>query len=194
MLKPIRNRIVEHVQVRAGDLVPHPHNYRRHSPEQRRTLAASYAEVGFARSLLGYRRSDGRIQLIDGHLRRDLEPNMLVTVELLDVNEEEARKLLLTIDPLAALADTDKDILARLTKITEADSEILNGFWRSLANGQEQLKMSSDLEEMPTGSPPAMVWLTIGIPLNKFGEVQHHVAALEEVADVAVQSSRQENR
>jgi hypothetical protein len=131
---PIRNRIVEHLQVRAGDLLPHPLNFRRHSTVQRRALAASYEEVGFARSLLGYRLPDGRIQLIDGHLRRDINPDMLVTVEVLDVTEEEARKLLLTIDPVVGLAETDTEALARLTEITPADSEVLRGFWQSLAN------------------------------------------------------------
>jgi hypothetical protein len=133
MKKPIRNRIVEHVQVRAGDLLPHPLNFRRHPEEQREALAASYEEVGFARSLLGYRLEDGRIQLIDGHLRRDLDPDMLVTVEVLDVGDEEARKLLLTIDPLAALAETDKEVLAQLAAVTEADAEVLNDFWKKLA-------------------------------------------------------------
>jgi ParB-like chromosome segregation protein Spo0J len=132
-MKPIRNRIIEHVQVRAADLVPHPFNWRRHSDEQRQALTASYEEVGFARSLLGYRLPDGKIQLIDGHLRRDLEPEMLVTVEVLDVNDEEARKLLLTIDPLAALATSDAEALARLAEITRADSALLNDLWQSLA-------------------------------------------------------------
>src|SRR4051812_37747345 len=109
MKKPIRNRIVDHVQVRAGDLLPHPLNFRRHPEAQRAALAASYGEVGFARSLLGYRTAEGKIQLIDGHLRRDLDPDMPVTVEVLDVTDEEARKLLLTIDPLAALAEADKE-------------------------------------------------------------------------------------
>jgi hypothetical protein len=129
-----RNRIVAHVQVRAGDLLPHPLNFRRHSAAQRQALAASFAEVGFARSLLGFRLSDGRIQLIDGHLRRDLAPDMLVTVELLDVTEEEARKLLLTIDPVAELAETDADALARLRDMTPADSQVLRDFWQSLAS------------------------------------------------------------
>jgi hypothetical protein len=47
------------------------------------------------------------LKLIDGHLRRDLDPDMEVEVEVLDVTEEEARALLLSIDPLAALADWD---------------------------------------------------------------------------------------
>src|SRR5947209_2415672 len=96
----IRNRIVGHETVRAGDLVPHPLNFRRHADEQRRALAASYDEIGFARSLLGFRLADGRIQLIDGHLRADFDPDMEVTVEILDVSVEAARKLLLTVDPI----------------------------------------------------------------------------------------------
>jgi hypothetical protein len=135
-MNPIRNRIVEHVQVRAGDLVPHPLNFRRHPPEQRAALTASYQEVGFARSLLGFRRPDGTIQLIDGHLRRDLDPEMVVTVEVVDVNEEEARKLLLTLDPLAALADSDNEVLTRLQQMTRADSKVLNDFWQTLAQQQ----------------------------------------------------------
>jgi len=137
MNKPIRNRIVEHVQVRAGDLLPHPHNFRQHPPGQQAALAASYDEVGFARSLLGYRLADGRIQLIDGHLRRELDPEMTVTVELLDVTEEEARKLLLTIDPLTALATTDDAALAKLREITAADSDVLNDLWQELAKDQK---------------------------------------------------------
>jgi hypothetical protein len=36
--------------------------------------------------------------------RRDFDPNMEVDVEILDVNDEKARGLLLSIDPLAELA------------------------------------------------------------------------------------------
>jgi hypothetical protein len=132
-MKPIRNRIVAHEVVRAGDLVPHPLNYRRHPAKQRAALAASYEEIGFARSLLGYRLPDGRIQLIDGHLRREIDPNMPVTVEVLDVTEEEARQLLLSIDPLAALAEMDEKIVRELAQMTRSDSQVLNDFWQGLA-------------------------------------------------------------
>lgn len=149
MKPPIRNRIVEHVQVRAGDLLPHPLNYRRHPAGQRAALAASYEEVGFARSLLGFRAAGGKIQLIDGHLRRDLDPDMLVTVEVLDVSEEEARKLLLTIDPLAALAEADQEALARLAAVTAADSPVLNDFWEQLAAAEKEATPPPADEETP---------------------------------------------
>jgi hypothetical protein len=144
MKKSIRNRIVEHIQVRAGDLVPHPLNYRRHSDTQRAALVASYDEVGFARSLLGYRLGDGRIQLIDGHLRRDLDPEMLVTVEVLDVTDEEARKLLLTLDPLAALAENDAEVLEQLKAGTQAESQALNDLWQSLLKEKPNLPTPED--------------------------------------------------
>jgi hypothetical protein len=137
MKKPIRNRIVEHVQARAGDLLPHPLNYRLHPDQHRAALAASYEEVGFARSLLGYRLPDGRIQLIDGHLRRDLDPDMVVTVEVLDVGDDEARKLLLTLDSLSTLAESDQPILEQLQAATKADSPVLAQLWRTLAEAEE---------------------------------------------------------
>jgi hypothetical protein len=148
-MKSIRNRIVEHVVVRAGDLVPHPLNYRRHPARQREALAASYEEIGFARSLLGYRLPDGRIQLIDGHLRRDLAPDLEVTVEVLDVTEEEARKLLLSIDPLAALAETDTAVVRELTALTQADAQILNDLWRRLAEQSEPPPLGEDVKPPP---------------------------------------------
>jgi hypothetical protein len=142
-----RNRIVGHVTVPARELVPHPLNFRRHPKAQRAALAASYAEVGFARSLLGYRREDGRIQLIDGHLRAEFDPDREVTVELLDVNEDEARKLLLTIDPLAALAETDAEIASQLAAATRAESEVLEALWQSLSEASQTCTEPWETEE-----------------------------------------------
>src|ERR1700724_3417509 len=111
---PIRNRIKGHRRVRAGELVPHELNWRLHPDVQRAALQALYRAVGFARSLLAYELPDGRLKLIDGHLRRDLDPDQEVEVEILDVTEEEARTLLLSIDPLAALADNQEQLQRRL--------------------------------------------------------------------------------
>ncbi len=130
---PIRNRIKSHRKVRAGDLVPHEWNFRFHPGNQRAALHASYREVGFARSLLAFELPDGRLKLIDGHLRRDLDPDMEVDVEILDVTEEEARKLLLTIDPLAVLAHTQEEIHERLQEITPIDDVDLQAVWQAQA-------------------------------------------------------------
>jgi hypothetical protein len=129
----IRNRIKEHRSVRAGDLVPHELNWRKHPASQRAALESIYKEVGFARSLLVYELPDGRLKVIDGHLRRDMNPDMRVNVEVLDVNEAEARKLLLSIDSLASLAETDRDVVNDLVAETPTDSPVLKELWGSLA-------------------------------------------------------------
>jgi len=133
---PIRNRIKEHRLVRAGDLAPHEHNWRNHPDSQREALKALYDEVGFARSLLAYELPDGRLKLIDGHLRRELDPDMLVDVEVLNVDDEEARKLLLSMDSLAGLAEADKEVVAQLREITRSDSQVLMDFWRSVSESE----------------------------------------------------------
>src|ERR1700746_1326815 len=116
-----RNRIKSHRRVRAGDLVPHEFNFRAHPDQQKAALAALYKSVGFARSLLAYELPDGRLKLIDGHLRRDMHPDKEVNVEVLDLNDEEARVLLLSLDPLAALAGRDEEVHAELARLTPSD-------------------------------------------------------------------------
>ena len=127
-----RNRIKAHRRIRAGDLVPHELNPRLHGEDQRAALAALYDEVGFARSLLAYELPDGRLKLIDGHLRQSMDPDMEVDVEVLDVDDAEARALLLSIDPLARLADYDAGKLDALRAVTDADSDALANLWRSI--------------------------------------------------------------
>ncbi len=118
MTSPIRNRIKGHRRVRAGDLVPHEWNFRLHPESQQAALQAIYQEAGFARSLLAYELPDGRLKLLDGHLRRDIDPDMEVDVEILNVTDAEARALLLSIDPLAALAETQEQVHRRLLELT----------------------------------------------------------------------------
>jgi hypothetical protein len=69
-------------------------------------------------------------------LRRDLDPDMEVEVEVLDVNEDEARALLLSIDPLAALAQMQEQLHRRLLEITPTDSEELAAAWRATAESR----------------------------------------------------------
>jgi hypothetical protein len=107
--------------------------YRFHPEGQRAALEALYLEVGFARSLLAYELPDGRLKLIEGHLRRDLTPDLEVDVEVLDVSDEEARALLLSIDPLAALAQTQQQLYDRLIELTPTPLPDLQAAWDAAA-------------------------------------------------------------
>jgi hypothetical protein len=151
-MSALRNRILRHVRVRAGDLVPHELNPRVHSDAQRRALQMLYEEIGFARSLLAYPLADGRLKLIDGHLRAAMTPDEEVEVEVLDVNDTEARALLLAIDPLAQLAGYDSDTLDRLRQSVETDSAAVKSLWETLEAASERTKRDlprSDQDALP---------------------------------------------
>lgn len=141
---PPRNRIVRHVRVRADSLVPHELNPRIHSDAQRAALAHLYQEIGFARSLLAYELPDGRLKLIDGHLRADMSPDHEVEVEVLDVTDAEARALLLAIDPLAQLAGYDAQMLEDLRAQAEKDSQAIKSLWELLEQSARQTKQTLD--------------------------------------------------
>ncbi len=136
----LKNRIVAHRRVRAADLRPHPRNFRTHAPAQRAALQAILAEVGLARSLVAYVAdadrplgADAPLTLIDGHLRQEQLHDAEVEVEILDVTDAEADKLLLTLDPLTQLADCDGEALDRLRERVETESNDLASLWASIS-------------------------------------------------------------
>ena len=112
---PIRDRVKELRRVRAGDLLPNPRNWRTHPQSQRDALVGVLREIGYADALLARETPDG-LMLVDGHLRAETTPEQEVPVLILDVTEEEADKILLTLDPLVAMAEANTDALEQLLR------------------------------------------------------------------------------
>jgi DNA modification methylase len=125
----IRDRIKDLRRVPAKSLRPSPKNWRTHPKAQQEALRGLLAEIGFADALLARELPDGTLELIDGHLRAETTPDMDVPVLVLDVNEEEAAKILLTLDPLAGMAEADdpklQELLEQVTFKSEAVAEML---------------------------------------------------------------------
>src|SRR4051794_41171813 len=117
----IRDRIKELRRVRAGTLRPNPRNWRLHPPAQQDALRGILAEVGYANALLARELADGSLMLIDGHLRAETTPEMIVPVLVLNVDDYEANKILLTHDPLAGMATISEEHLHSL--LTDVDTE-----------------------------------------------------------------------
>jgi DNA modification methylase len=132
--KTIRDRVVELVRVRAGDLQANPANWRRHPESQRAAIRGLLRQVGYADALLA-RRDVDHLVLIDGHLRQSLDPDQVVPVLVLDVDEREADLLLASLDPLAALATPDAPALSALLERVEASSAAVRSLLDGLGRG-----------------------------------------------------------
>ncbi|HEV8177811.1 MAG TPA: DNA modification methylase [Gemmatimonadales bacterium] len=147
----VRDRVIELRRVRAGDLQENPRNWRRHPERQRRALRALLKEVGFAAAILARERDDGCLEIVDGHLRRSMDPELVVPVLVLDVDEAEADKLLATLDPLASLALADPGPLAELLASIDTRSEELRRLLADLASGAGVEARSGlvDADEIP---------------------------------------------
>lgn len=129
----IRDRIKDFRRVKASDLVPNPRNWRTHPDHQRNALRGLLASVGFVDALIARELEDGRLMLIDGHLRAETAPDAEVPVLVLDVTEAEAGVILATLDPLASQAGADAALLESLLAEVESPNSAVAGLLADLA-------------------------------------------------------------
>jgi len=130
----LRDRVIELRRIRAGDLKPNPKNWRLHPEGQRSAMQQMLADIGFVGGLVA-RQKNNELELLDGHLRADIAADSMVPVLIVDLNDDEADKVLATYDPLAGLALTDG---------TKLDN-LLAGI--TLDENAEIRKMLADLHE-----------------------------------------------
>lgn len=152
----IRDRVRELRRVRAGDLTPNPKNWRTHPKAQADALRGILAEVGYADALLARELEDGSLILVDGHLRAETTPEQEVPVLVLDINEAEADKLLLSLDPLAALAETNAVALDALLREVDTGSEGLQQMYADLAEAAELYTGDDEPGDAIAAAPPKL--------------------------------------
>lgn len=129
----IKDRIKELRRVPASELLPNPKNWRTHPESQRNALKGVLAEVGMADAVLARQLEDGSLMLIDGHLRVETTGDAKIPVLVLDVDEAEADKILATLDPLAAMAGTDKVKLDEILRDIDTSSDAIQEMLADLA-------------------------------------------------------------
>lgn len=145
----VRDRIKELRRVPARLLRPHPKNWRTHPAAQRDALRGVLAEIGYADALLARELEDGSLELIDGHLRAETTPDAEVPVLVVDLDDREAAKLLVVLDPLASLAETDDQKLADLAEAFETQ----NGAVQALVAGLVKRAEAAAADEPPITPP-----------------------------------------
>ena len=150
----IRDRIKELRRVRAGDLSPNPRNWRTHPQGQVDALRGVIAEVGYADALLARELPDGTLELIDGHARQSLDPDQEVPVLVLDLDQDEALKLMTVLDPLAAMAEANESALETLLAEIDTDSEAVQAMLDEMAK-DNGIDLGGE-EEPVDAEPPAI--------------------------------------
>ncbi len=159
----IRDRIKELRRVEARELMPNAKNWRTHPESQKNALRGILAEVGFADALLARELPDGRLALIDGHLRAETTPDQKVPVLVLDVNEEEADKLLATLDPLAMMAGKNDALYGELISMVQTENTSVQSLLDTvLASHGENL--SAALAELGSSQLTISEGFTSGLP------------------------------
>lgn len=143
-----RDRIVELVRVPASEIRANPENWREHPESQRKALNTVVESVGFADAVLGRRLDDGTIELIDGHLRVEEYQDQDIPVLIVDLDENEARILLATHDPLTAMASESTDKLSGLFGNIETDNDDLLELISGLLPDESDLPKDADAIEV----------------------------------------------
>ena len=189
----VGDRIKELRRVPVSDLVPNPKNWRIHPNAQKDAMSGLLDEIGYADALIAYEK-DGELILIDGHLRAEATPDAIVPVLILDVDEDEADKILVTHDPIASMAEANQGLLERLLENVQTDNESVSKMLQHMAMGGavgfEPVGMwEPDLNTNTPISTAAPIQSTINVscPIYMEEEIREVIeTALEDFHDVEV--------
>ena len=122
-LAKIKNRIVGSGEEQLDQIMFNPRNWRIHPLSQQDALKGVLEEVGWVQQVIVNKRTGN---LIDGHLRCQLaarEGQATIPVVYVDVSEDEEALVLATLDPIGAMAATDKQKLDELFQDINSDNE-----------------------------------------------------------------------
>jgi hypothetical protein len=145
------NRIVGQGEVDPNELLANPRNWRLHPKVQQEALEGTIDRIGWIDDIIVNKRTG---YVLDGHLRVSLalrRGQELVPVKYIDLSEEEERVALATLDPIAAMAETDVQLLNDvLNQIDIHDGPILEVLTRLSDEVKEkswQVPSLDDLEQ-----------------------------------------------
>ena len=140
---PYGNRILQTAMMPAGQLLGNPANPFQHSHEQETVLDAMLQEIGFIAHVVVNRRTDkswGRDRnvetIVDGHLRVQAAlshggEEQEVPVAFIDVTRDEENALLVSVNPIAMMAGTDREKLDALVAELPDDLRELTAILRA---------------------------------------------------------------
>lgn len=151
MTKPWESRIIGLEHLPPDSLAAHPLNFRAHPAGQKAALTGALDSLGWVQTVV-MNRTTGRI--IDGHLRVALalaRKEATVPVTVVELSEAEEAQALLSLDPIAAMADTDRAKMAELMRLVDTQDEQVLTFLEQLSreNSITPAKSRLDVDAEP---------------------------------------------
>jgi DNA modification methylase len=153
-MKKTRDRVKELIRVKASDLRASASNWRLHGDQQKAAMRGILDEVGFVSGLIAFRDKRGKLTLIDGHLRKEISGDELVPVQVVDLTEAEAKKILATFDPIGAMATSNAEALETLLAGVKTDSEGVAAMLAELMAQANAAKPTPLVHEDEVPEPP----------------------------------------
>ena len=184
----IRDRIKDLRRVRASDLLPYPRNWRHHGQAQLDALRGVLSEIGWADCVLARETPDG-LQILDGHCRTTLAQDAEVPVLVLDLNDDEADKLLATLDPLAQMAEINQEALDELLDTISTKSEALQAMLDGLRVDKWDLD-EAEFPELPSGDRTGLCTMSFSVTSDQRDTIQ---AALRKAKETPFPDTGNEN-
>ncbi len=138
----IINRIVGYGEELLDQILFNPANWRVHPKVQQEGLKGILEKIGWVQNVI-INKTTGH--LVDGHLRCQLaarEGAKSIPVTYIEVTQEEEDLILASLDPISAMATTDKIKLEELLKGIDSESEQIN----KLLGGIKEKEQLTDIE------------------------------------------------
>ena len=149
-----KNRIIGSGEEPLDQIMFNPRNWRVHPLNQQNALKGVLEEVGYVQEVIINQRTG---HLVDGHLRCQLaarEGAKTIPVKYVDLSEDEEALVLATLDPIAAMAATDKAKLDDLFRDIQSDNENVQKLIGEIAE-KEQI-IAPDFPEYGEGAAAGM--------------------------------------
>lgn len=132
-----RDRITELKRIKGKELLDNEGNWRVHPALQKDAVTGILDEVGVVGAFLVYdSERQGGLTVIDGHLRKSIDPEFEWPCLMTDLNDEEADFVLSVLDPSTSMARVDVEKFRALTRSFNTDNIALRELLRQVDAGR----------------------------------------------------------
>ena len=174
-MSKFKNRIVGHDIVQLDQILFNPRNWRIHPLSQQNALKGVLEEVGYVQEVI-INKNTGH--LVDGHLRCQLaarEGATTIPVKYVDLTEEEEILVLSTLDPIAAMAATDKQKLDELFADIQSENDNVNKMLDEIAQKERLEYGKKEVEDVePQIDKAEELRVKWGVELGQLWQLGEH--------------------